>query len=398
MANRCLASKRTSTKALLVALLPVMVAAMAVPSATQTVTTLYSFMGGVDGSQPVGGLILDTAGNLYGATTYGGSSGYGAIFKVTSTGLENVLYSFTGGNDGREPHGALVFDKNGNLYGTTYQGGLHRRGTLFELSPTGAETVLHSFKGGTDGAFPTATLIFDGGGNLYGTTNKAGGAHHYGNVFEMSSSGVEQVLYSFSGADGKFPESNLILDAQGNLYGTTHKGGQYKEGTVFELAPFDAETFLYSFDKLRGGPSLPAGGLVFDVQGNLYGTTYSGGAYRGGTVYEITNKGEEKVLYNFCALPGCADGGGPTAGLILDTKGKLYGTTQGGGANNNGGTIFELSPSGVETVLYSFCALPSCEDGSNPVGPLVFDGSGNLYGATFNGGPYFRGTVFKLTP
>lgn len=247
-------------------------------------------------------------------------------------------------------------------------------------------------------AFPAASLIFDSTSNLFGTTTKAGGSHHYGTVFEVLANGTEEILYSFSGTDGKLPESSLIFDAQGNLYGTTNRGGQYKEGVAFELAPFGAETFLYSFNKTKGGAALPIGGLVFDAQGNLYGTTSLGGAYHGGTVFEITHAGVEKVLYNFCALQNCTDGAGPTANLVLDVKGNLYGTTQGGGAHNNGGTVFELSPSGVETVLYSFCALPSCADGTNPVGSLVLDPNGNLYGVTFNGGLYSRGTVFKLTP
>jgi uncharacterized repeat protein (TIGR03803 family) len=389
--------KRIDFRVIVLAWFSIMLAA-AQPALSQTLTTLYTFTGGADGSQPVGGLILDTAGDLYGATTYGGFYDFGAIFEVSTSGSENVLYSFTGSEDGREPHGGLVFDKDGNLYGTTYEGGRYRRGTVFELSPGGEQTVLHSFKGGADGAFPAASLIFDSASNLFGTTTKAGGSHHYGTVFEVLANGTEEILYSFSGTDGKLPESSLVFDGQGNLYGTTNKGGQYKEGVAFELAPFGAETFLYSFNKRKGGAALPIGGLVFDAQGNLYGTTFSGGAYHGGTVIEITDAGVEKVLYNFCAQQNCADGAGPTANLVLDVKGNLYGTTQGGGAHDNGGTVFELSPSGVETVLYSFCALPSCADGTNPVGSLVLDTNGNLYGVTFNGGLYSRGTVFKLTP
>ena len=214
-------------------------------TASGTEQVLYNFTGGGDGDCPLSTLARDAAGNLYGTTQWGGAYGYGAVFELTASGTEQVLYSFTGGNDGAYPYAGVVRDGKGNLYGTTIQGGAYNYGTVFEVTATGVEKVLHSFGTSADGITPEAGLVRDSKGNLYGTTYQ-GGAYNYGTVFKVTKKGVEQVLYSFSGgADGRYPVSNLIRDAAGNLYGTTAYGGiqdcAYGDGggcgTVFMLTP-----------------------------------------------------------------------------------------------------------------------------------------------------------------
>jgi uncharacterized repeat protein (TIGR03803 family) len=235
-------------------------------------------------------LIHDSAGNLYGTTYYGGANGAGTVFKVASTGTESVLYSFTGGSDGKWPQGRLVRDSLGNLYGTTYggglmncDGGLHGCGVVFKLDTTGMETVLYSFTGATDGASPTAGLIRDGAGNLYGTTYAGGeancplkGSAGCGVVFKVSKTGTMSVLHTFINSDGSNPAADLIRDSAGNLYGTTKFGGGSGFGTVFKLDSAGNETTLYSFMGTPDGVA-PLAGLVKDTAGNLYGTASSGG-------------------------------------------------------------------------------------------------------------------------
>jgi uncharacterized repeat protein (TIGR03803 family) len=423
--------------------------ATALSAYAQTLTTLYSFTGPPnDGANPsyYGALVFDSQGNLYGTTVSGGSflscssGGYldfcGTVFRLTPQGKETVLHNFgmlTSALqvDGADPLGGVVFGPQGNLYGTTEEGGTSwippflGFGTVFELSPAGHDKILHSFVGrAKDGAYPYAGVVFDAQGNLYGTTN-AGGSPSCdlgcGTVFKLAPDGTETVLHDFAGApnDGAGPGAALVFGPQGNLYGTTRGGGStagyclYVDlgcGTVFMITPDGQETILYDFSSLADGAS-PGGPLVFDSQGNLYGVTIDGGTGcdRGdgcGTVFKLAPDGTKTTLYNFT---GGADGGGaysgPGGGLIMDANGNLYGTTSGGGAYG-GGVIFEITTTGTETVLYSFCSQSSCSDGAEPNGSLVFDAQGNLYGMTYTGGavcdfPYQGstcGTVFKLTP
>jgi uncharacterized repeat protein (TIGR03803 family) len=388
----------------------------------QRETVLYSFTGSPDGAGPYAGLVFDKKGNLYGTTKYGGTASYGTVFKVTTSGEETVLYSFAGDSDGAYPYAGLVFDKKGNLYGTTYNGGGGYSycdlgcGTVFKVYPSsGKEVVLHRFclqsNNCKDGAEPWAGLVFDKEGFLNGTT-QAGGAGGFsggglgpGTVFKVyPSSGREVVLYSFCSqsncTDGTQPQAGLVLDKKGNLYGTTILGGANTVGTVFEVNfTSHTETVLYSFCPTNGcaDGALPRAGLVFDKEGNLYGTTEWGGASEtgNGAVFEVTpSTGSEKVLYSFCSQNDCTDGTRPYAGLVFDKKGNLYGTTLDGGAANLG-TVFEVTPSGQEIVLHSFTGAP---DGAYPRAGLVFDGRGNLYGTTYEGGAYNGGTVFKLVP
>ncbi len=389
---------------------------LAPPSAeAQTMTALHAFGGSGDGQYPSAGLIMDSSGNFYGTTSQGGANGYGTVFElVNSSGSysEKVLYSFTDSNgDGVNPEAALSMDSSGNLYGTTWGGGANSAGTVFELvnsSGTYTEQVLHSFNyySNSDGAYPNAGLIMDSSGNLYGTTVQ-GGANYAGTVFELvNSSGTytEQVLYSFtnSNGDGAAPSAGVIMDSSGNLYGTTSSGGANSVGIMFELVNSSGtytEQVLNSFSYSNGNGAYPRGGLIMDSSGDLYGTTSSGGANGYGTVFELVNSSgtySEKVLYNFTNSNG--DGAAPSAGVIMDSSGNLYGTTSSGGANSQG-TAFELvnsSGSYSESLLYSFGS--SCSAGGlNPFEGLVMDSSGNLYGTTAGGGAHGNGVAFRLS-
>jgi uncharacterized repeat protein (TIGR03803 family) len=344
---------------------------------------------------------------------------------------EAVLYSFcaqSGCADGENPSAGLVLDQKGNLYGTTVSGGLYNQncyngtcGVVFKLTPEGRETVLYSFcaqTNCTDGMNPSAGLVFDQKGNLYGTTHN-GGAYGYGAVFKLTPEGRYTVLHSFCAqsdcTDGEFPSGGLTFDRNGNLYGMTYYGGAPHEtcsagcGVVFKLNPKGKETVVYSFCAQANcaDGELPMAGLVFDQKGSLYGTTVYGGSgnrndcvWGCGVVFKLTPEGKETVLYSFCSQTGCTDGGNPYAGLVFDRKGNLYGTTTAGcTAYGCGGDVFKLTPKGKETVLYTFCAQSNCADGSSPYAGLVFDQKGNLYGTTYWGGdPRNEGVVFKLTP
>jgi uncharacterized repeat protein (TIGR03803 family) len=314
-----------------------------------------------------------------------------------------VLHSFDGA-DGWLPSGGgagLIQDALGNLYGTTEEGGASDRGVVYKLGPSGTETILYSFTGGADGATPLAGLVRDAAGNLYGTTlygatsNACAPEDSCGVVFKVSPSGTETVLHTFSNTDGQLPQAGLVRDAAGNLYGTTFFGGAHGAGVVFELircnSGYDFKV-LYSFTGGADG-GYPQAGLIRDTTGNLYGTTWNGGTKNGecgggacGVVFRLSPSGSETVLYSFT---GGADGANPSAGLVLDAAGNLYGTTYHGGAQSGacqGGTcgvVFKLGGTDVETVLHTFSGGA---DGGNPTAGLVRDAAGNLYGTTPLGG------------
>jgi len=384
-------------------------------SATPTETVLYSFQAGSDGAFPFAGLIADSSGNLYGTTA--GGEPRGTVFKLSPNGIVTVLHAFTGGFDGAAPLAALIADSTGNLYGTTAEGG----GVVFRVSADGSSyAVLHAFEGGSsDGAHPVAGLVAHSDGNLYGTTEFGGGSGCFGNgcgvVFELSPDGASYtVLHSFTGGyDGGFPASKMIVDNSGNLYGTTRLGGAAGKGVVFRLSPDGSETVLYSFCSKSGcsDGNDPAGGLIADSSGNLYGTTILGGGGSCGsgcgTVFKLSPDGTETVLHTFphpCIID-CSDGIYPHAGLIADSAGNLYGTTEVGGdpscSPGGCGVAFKISADGIFTVLHSFTGSPN--DGGYPTADLIADRSGNLYGTTNYGGACAIGgpiagcgTVFKL--
>ena len=429
------------------------IAAFATAPAQAGESELYSFMGGTsDGANPQAGLILDQYGVPYGTTSYGGSSnctdGCGTVFELMppapgqTRGSESVLYSFQGApGDGAYPEAALILDDQGALYGTTQNGGSLNCpfgcGTVFVLRPPApgqtqwTETVLYSFQGGTtDGANPVGSLVADDQGVLYGTTYNGGSINcegGCGTVFRLTpptagqTEWTESVLYSFlGGTDGEYPLSGLTFDQQGALYGTTQNGGGSSNcaigcGTVFRLTPPTAgqspwtESVLHSFRNTPDG-AYPSAGLIFDQQGALYGTTYYGGKPNCtsgcGTVFKLTPPAAgrpqwtESVLYLFCSVKNCTDGWYPSAGLVFDRRGALYGAAFGGGSTTTDGALFKLAPLGAgqaqwtESVLYSFTGAAS--DGANPQAGPIFDRHGALYGTTFRGGILNDGTVFRL--
>lgn len=378
---------------------------------------LYSFGVAPDGSNPVASLI-EVSGKLYGTTAGGGSYtcgtyyyGCGTVFSVSTGGSEKMLYAFDGGSEGGGPLARLV-DVNGTLYGTTSYGGAHNDGTVFSVTTGGMETVLHSFSGRRDGAVPTGGLLALGD-KLYGTT-RAGGAHKIrtgeGTVFTMTTGGTEKVLHRFSGApsggaDGERPFADLV-DVGGKLYGTTAFGGKYGDGTVFTITKRGTEKVIYTF---KGSPDgeLPTTGLV-DVGGTLYGTTAAGGAYtscsRSGCRAVVCTGGCGTV-YSITpsghetvlhSFGNGADGIDPLGSLVA-VNGTLYGTTSEGGADTctfGCGTVFSITTSGAENLVYSFGSYP---DGNSPRAGLL-DVGGTLYGTTTFGGTYHNGTVFALTP
>ena len=353
---------------------------------------LYSFTGGADGGYPYAGLIRDVAGNLYGSATGGGASGAGVVFKVNTAGQETALYTFTGGNDGGYPYSTLIADAIGNLYGTASGGGASSAGVVFKVGPTGLETVLYAFTGGNDGGYPFAGVIGDALGNLYGSTF-LGGTAGAGVVFELSTVGQETALYSFTGGvDGGYLEAGVIRDPAGNLYGTSYNGGPGGSngyGLVFKVNAAGQYSAAYTFPPPADG-ALPYAGVIRDSRGNLYGTTSLGGVANAGVVYKVNPTGRQTVLY---AFTGGADGSNPQGGVVRDSRGHLYGTTPYGGSG--AGVVFELNKSGQETVLYTFTGGA---DGRTPFAGLISDKAGNLYGTTTYGGTSGKGVVFKLAP
>lgn len=390
----------------------VMAASMITTSWAATETRLFNF-GGTLGKAPNGGLIFDAAGNLYGTTQSGGLNNAGVVFQLHRTAkgvwIENILYQFVGTADGGNPQAGLIWDAAGNLYGTTMAGGANGLGVVFELSPNGhggwSESVLYSFAGGSDGASPMGKLVFDSLGNLYGTTN-AGGAADAGTVFELSPTGSgysESILHAFSGTDGANPKAELILDASGNLYGTTFSGGSKNAGTVFELVRGSGwtESVLHHFKNYPDG-AFPSGGLVFSGS-NLLGTTTGGYGDGLGTVFELVNHvtSYTDVVYGFYRGQG---GAYPVGTLTYNSANNTYygstalGTFQ---AGDSAGTIFSLGLGGSVGDLYSFTGglvENVTHDGEIPQGGLALDGAGNLFGSTLKGGTGAGGTVFEVTP
>jgi uncharacterized repeat protein (TIGR03803 family) len=385
---------------------------------------------GTDGANPYAGLIFDASGSLYGTTAIGGKNNEGSVFKLTQssagTWTESVLYSFAGPPDGENPYSSLIFDADGNLYGTTANGGQYGKGTVFRLTPTRhgtwKESVLHSFVGSPDGLDPAAAgLVFDAAGNLYGTTAFGGSTSNCGSlgcgvVFSLTPNSdggwTENVLYNFCPATGcpdeASPWAGVIFDTSGNLYGTTSIGGQSEGGVAFELARPKGvwtESVLYSFCSLKDctDGAGPYAGLSFDPSGNLYGTTMNGGSptcLSGGicgVVFELTpnSKGSwrESVLHTFQGHPAA----GPNASVILDKAGNLYGTTANEVVYVGEGTVFKLTPQSSHwnyRVLHLFRSEPTL----NPYGNLLIDNAGNLYGTATSCacGKDRNGVVFQI--
>jgi uncharacterized repeat protein (TIGR03803 family) len=411
---------------------PLASAFLPAPAHAQTFTVLHTFRGAPnDGEGPLGIVIRDSAGDLYGTTGSGGTGKFGSGgtcgtgFMLNKVGKEVAHLDFKLAQ-GCAPMAGLLRDAEGNFFGTTVLGGNtncfeYGCGTVYKVSKTGKGVVLHKFTGSPDGEEPEALLVEDSSGNLYGTTFLGGTFENAGTVFELDSEGNETILYNFCSepncADGYSPYAGVIRDPAGNLYGAAAGGGGHNAGVVYELDPNGKETVLYSFTGLSDG-SDPFSVLVFDPQGNLYGTTQHGGnlACGGvdggcGVVFELSPQPDgswkETTLYTFCSLPNCTDGQDPLNGpLLRDTAGNLYGTTYFGGktsgfCKSGCGVVFKLDTTGKETILHTFTGG---SDGANPWAGLTIDSKGNLYGTTVAGGddscfaPDGCGVVFQITP
>jgi uncharacterized repeat protein (TIGR03803 family) len=382
----------------------------------QAFTTLLRFNGTDGANPTQAPLIQAMDGDLYGTTADRGANGGGTVFKITTSGALTTIYSFcsqSGCTDGENPWAALVQAANGDFYGTTENGGDAGYGTVFKITPAGALTTLHSFCSQTqctDGGDPVG-LVQAGNGDFYGTTGNGGDAG-LGTVFKITPSGALTTLYSFclqTGCPDGYGPQGLAQGADGNFYGTTFQGGNsYDGGTVFKITPAGALTTLYSFcfqsDCIDGDHPLSA--LIQATDGDLYGTTEQGGLSNQGTVFKITLSGALTTLYSFCALSGCVDGAKPFGALVQATNGELYGTTYEGGAAKlfyEGGTIFKITPAGALTTLYSFCVPDGCTNGSKPYAALLQATNGDLYGSTWGGGSacYLAGpgcgTIFRLS-
>lgn len=389
------------------------------PASAATETVLHSFGNGSDGAAPLASLI-DVNGTLYGTTWFGGAgscadtfadtftAGCGTVFSISPNGAEKVIHSFKGGRDGTYPLARLI-DVNGILYGTTSKGGGTGCGgtgcgTVFSLTRDGREKVIYAFTGGSDGGSPMAGLT-NVNGTLYGTTAGGGSCAdpggHCGTVFSISPSGTETVRYSFAGGvskDGAAPQADLI-QVREKLYGTTYGGGEWQQGTVFSITPGGAETVLYAFGSWALDGSSPMAGLV-DVNGTLYGTvTYGAGG--DGSVFSVSPRGREHTILEMGKNP--MDGYVPVAPLI-DVNGKLYGTDIWGGTNVAGGSVYSVDlKTHAETLVYSFCSQTNCSDGQHPSAGLI-DVHGTLYGTTYGGGAHGggsangAGTVFAIRP
>ena len=391
--------------------------------AANTYTVLHYFGDGNDGWAPEAALIFDANGNLYGTTTVGGlgclSPGCGIVFQLQpnsdGTWTETVLHNLRN-TEGAMSHAPVVFDTQGNLYGTASNGGSSNQGSVFKLLRSSGgywpALVLHSFSSGLDGANPFGGVLLDNAGNMYGMTS-AGGASSAGVAFSLSGQniGAETVLRSFAGGnDGNGPMSAPIADAAGNLYGTTYAGGASGAGTVFKLSPNRhgtawTYTILHSFNATPYGSGSdganPYGSLVLDASGNLYGTTVFGGAVAGGTVFKLSPNGDGSWTESIIyTFQGGTDGNNPYGGVVFDAAGNLYGTTASGGPGGRG-TVFKLTPNyggWTETILHAFTGHA---DGGLPGAGVILDRAGNIYGTAAmggHGGFENGGVAFKITP
>jgi uncharacterized repeat protein (TIGR03803 family) len=399
----------------------------ALPAQAQSYLVLYTFTGGADGAGPYAGLTRDRAGNLYGTAQGGGAYGNGKVFKLTPKGkgwVFSPLYSFRGGTDGASPSARVIFGPDGSLYGTTSKGGLQQCisgnqtcGTVFKLQPPPTacktalcpwtETVLYRFTGGSDGYWPAnGALFFDQSGILYGTATFGGGSLCSGNgcgtVFSLTPSQggwTFKVIYSFMGGnDGSNPYSGVISDNAGNLYGTAQIGGSYGLGVVYQLTPSGSgwqEKVLWSFTGTRQDlwAQYPAGGLIFDGSGNLYGTTQGDANpdIHGGTVFELTPSNGAWTMAHVLAGIGY---GGPVDSLTMDAAGNLYGADPVVMKGTASGGIFEV-PADLAGVTWLYV----WSQGYAPAyGGPILDANGNLYGTNAGAGPNYDGVVWEITP
>lgn len=386
----------------LACIIAVFCVATAVASNAQTFKSLFSF-DGTDGSNPYSPLVEGTDGYFYGTTCCGGANGVGTVFRISRAGVLTTMYDFCAQascSDGSGPYSAgLVLATDGNFYGTTGGGGTNNRGTIFKITPAGALTTLYRFTGGADGWVPQG-LTLGSDGHLYGMTQYGGYSgnsiclsYGCGTVFKITTSGTLTKLYDFCSqancSDGQTPFGGVVQANDGNFYGTTFGGGINNSGTVFKMTPSGALITLYKFcsqTNCTDGVS-PEAGLVQANNGNLYGTTYSGGPYDMGNVFEITPAGVFTTVHGFCALRNCPDGGHPDAAVVLGSDGNIYGTTQYGNTTGPFGEVFRITPGDKFSALYDFCSQTNCDDGAYP-NTLIQATNGKFYGTTSFGGTF----------
>jgi len=376
---------------------------LCVPCFASEFKAIYAFQGGTDGYTSTG-LVVGKDGYLYGATLLGGTDNCGTIFRMSRTGAKTILYNFTGGSDGCVPVNALTMDQHGNFYGTT-DGGGNGYGTIFRITPKGEIAPLYAFQGPpNDVENPSGPLAIDAQGNLYGVGYGGSNSCDFGDegcggVFELSTGGVETILYNFTGSpDGMFPYGPIVVSS-GVLYGTTEAGG---DSSCYQGPPAGCgvaysftlntktESVLHTFE--QSGGAFPEG-LIADSKGNFYGDTGSGGTYgeNAGVLFKLVPGQQgwtENVLYDF---GGPRDGTTPAPGLVLDELGDVYGTTHYSNRSNGVGSAFKVSPSGAETVLHNFVVTKGSNrapGGRNPGSGLVSYDNGALYGAAGGGGDY----------
>ena len=396
--------RRVACAALMLVLAPGILTTSRVQA--QTYSVLYNFTGGADGSQPVGTLVMDSQGNLYGATKAGGNLncsvnnlGCGVIFKFTAKGRLIVLHAFNGDTDGAEPEAGVFRNSRGEIFGTTSRGGDPACawgngkgcGTIYRLGSSDKETVIHTFNGLDEGAAPAAPVVQDASGNLWGTTQFEGVSNPQcfgpgcGTLFKLGPE-FKLTTYALKGPpnDGYWPTASLVPGPGGNLYGTTLFGGAQNEGTVYRVSAKTGQvTILHSFDLATGDAANP--GSLLLSGGKIYGIAGPAGSFSGGTVFELDNTGES-IFFNF----GLAYN--PAGNLLRDSIGNFYGQA---GTTDATGILYKLDTANNLTVLHFFGGFPI--DGDNSTG-MVPDGHGNLYGITFGGGTTGAGTIFKLTP
>lgn len=365
---------------------------LAASTRAQQFEALHRFTRGPEA--PSARLIEGSDGNFYGTTSYGGTNNAGTVFKLGASGEITTLHSFTGQPDGAYPEAGLIQASDGSFYGTTVEGGATDKGTVFKMDPIGNVTVLHSFAGQPDGAYPEAGLIQSSDGAIYGTTYH-GGTADYGSVFKVNPSGILTTVHSFAGQplDGAYPKGGVIQGSDGNFYGTTYNGGATDAGAIFKTDSAGSTTTLWSFSGQADG-ALPLAGLMQGADGNLYGTTFRGGANNLGTVFKIDSSlGLLTTLHSFAAGSPLFfdDGAFPEAELIQGSDGNFYGTTVSGGASNLG-TVFRMDLSGNTTTLHSF----SASEGAILYAGLTHGSDGNFYGTTFEGGPNNLGSIFRI--
>jgi uncharacterized repeat protein (TIGR03803 family) len=365
--------------------------------AQTTFATLVNFDGANGFAPYYESLVQGLNGNLYGTTALGGVQNGGTVFEITPAGTLITVHSFCDQPPCiYQPSAGLVLASNGNFYGTTVYGGDHDNGSVFEISPAGTVTTLHSFNI-EDGTNPSSPLVEASDGNFYGTTVGGGsgpecGISRCGTIFKITRTGTLTTLYNFHLTDGAFPRAGLIQATDGNLYGTTTGGeGTPTAGSIFKITPQGTFTTLHTFcGQSCGDGALPYAGLTQASGGLLYGTTAGGGTNDAGTVFSITPAGTLSTLYSFCSQRGCQDGEGPIAGLAQGTDGNFYGTTDGLG-NTVLATIFSITPTGELRTLFRFSV------GLNdPYGTLTQATNGTFYGTTQQGGSYSGGILYSL--